>query len=325
MLINLAVLKDYLVVFMFFKLVEAQLLSSGVLIEKEFEVKMLVACLIARGHALLEGVPGVAKTSMAKSVAKLFDLGFKRVQMTPDLLPGDIIGFYIFDQKTGEFRLRKGPIFTNILLVDEVNRASPRTQSALLEAMQERQVTIEGDSYRLEEPFMVVATQNPVEMEGVFPLPEAQLDRFLVKINTGYPSREGFKTLLKKIDELESAIEGLKPVVSKEQVVKAIHEARSITVDDAIYDYIVSIVEETRTHPAVRLGGSPRAGIAILRLSRAWAYLEGRNYVIPDDVKAVAKPALAHRLVLKPEYEVEGVSAEKIVDDVLNKVQVPKP
>jgi MoxR-like ATPase len=191
--------------------------------------------------------------------------------------------------------------------------------------MQERQVTIEGDSFRLEEPFMVVATQNPVEMEGVFPLPEAQLDRFLVKINTGYPSREGFKTLLKKIEELESAIEGLKPVVSKEQVAKAIHEARSITVDDSIYDYIVSIIEETRTHPAVRLGGSPRAGIAILRLSRAWAYLEGRNYVIPDDVKAVAKPALTHRLVLKPEYEVEGISAEKIVGDMLNKVQVPKP
>lgn len=310
---------------MFFKLVEERLVSSGILIEKEYEVKMLIASMIAKGHVLLEGVPGVAKTTMAKAVAKLFSLEFKRIQMTPDLLPGDIIGFYMYDQRRGEFRLRKGPIFTNILLADEVNRASPRTQSALLEAMQERQVTIEGESFRLEEPFMVIATQNPVEMEGVFPLPEAQLDRFLVKITTGYPSREGFKVLLKRIEELEQVVDDLKPVVLKEQVVKAVAEAKGVKVDDSIIDYITMIVEETRTHPAVRLGGSPRAGIAILRLARSWAYLEGRNYVIPDDVKAVVKPALVHRLILKPEYEVEGVQPEKIVEDVLGKIPVPKP
>ncbi|MEM1913540.1 MAG: MoxR family ATPase, partial [Thermofilaceae archaeon] len=225
----------------------------------------------------------------------------------------------------GEFKLRMGPIFTNILLVDEINRASPRTQSALLEAMQERQVTIEGYTFKLEEPFMVIATQNPIEMEGVFPLPEAQVDRFLVKIETGYPSSEGFKNVLKRIDEIELAVEEIKPVFDKEQILKIMEEVKKVYVDDSIYDYIVKVVEETRTHPAVKLGGSPRAGIAILRLSKAWAYLEGRNYVIPDDVKIVAKPALVHRIILKPEYEVEGVRVNRVIEDVLAKVPVPKP
>ncbi|MGC8983044.1 MAG: AAA family ATPase [Desulfurococcaceae archaeon] len=310
---------------MLYKPVRSELLERGILIEKEWEVKILVACLLARGHALLEGVPGVAKTTLAKSLARLLNLEFKRVQMTPDLLPADIIGFYVYDQKTGEFRLRRGPIFTNILLVDEINRASPRTQSALLEAMQERQVTIEGVTFKLEEPFMVIATQNPIEMEGVFPLPEAQLDRFLAKVETGYPSTRGFKDLLKRIDEIEAAVEELKPVVSREDVLRAIREVRGVRVDDSIHDYIVSLVEETRKHPAVRLGGSPRAGIAILRLAKAWAYLDGRSYVIPDDVKSVAKPALVHRLILKPEYEVEGFTPARVVDDVLAKTPVPKP
>ncbi len=310
---------------MLFRAIEDRLISSGLLIEKEREIKLIVACLIARGHALLEGVPGVAKTSMAKAVAKLLDLDFRRIQMTPDLLPLDIIGFYIYDQRTGEFRLKKGPIFTNILLADEINRASPRTQSALLEAMQERQVTIEGNTFRLEEPFMVIATQNPIEMEGTFPLPEAQLDRFLVKIETGYPTPKGFRDLLKRIDEIEMGIENLKPVVSRSEVVQAIEEAKKVRVDDSIVDYIASIVEATREHPAVKLGGSPRAGIAILRLARAWAYLEGRNYVIPDDVKAVAAPALIHRIILKPEYEIEGVTPAKVVEDILERVPVPKP
>ena len=308
-----------------FSVLEDRLISSGLLIEKELEIKLIVASLIAEGHVLLEGVPGVAKTSMAKAVAKLLDLEFRRVQMTPDLLPMDIIGFYIFDQRTNEFKLKKGPIFTNILLADEINRASPRTQSALLEAMQERQVTIEGNTFRLPRPFMVIATQNPIEMEGTFPLPEAQLDRFLTKIVTGYPSPKGFRELLKRIDEIEIGLESLKPVVSREEVVKAIEEAKRVKVDDSIIDYIASIVEETRQHPAVKLGGSPRAGIAILRLARAWAYLSGRTYVIPDDVKIVAKPALMHRIILKPEYEVEGVTSDKVIDDVLKRVPVPKP
>lgn len=310
---------------MLFKVLEERLVRSGLIIEKEYEIKVLATCLIARGHALIEGVPGVAKTTLAKSLARLFNLDFKRFQMTPDTLPADVLGFYIYDQKTGEFKLRKGPIFTNILLVDEINRASPRTQSALLEAMQERQVTIEGNTFKLEEPFMVIATQNPIEMEGVFPLPEAQLDRFLVKIETGYPSTKGFKEMLKKIDEIERAVEELKPAISREDVLGVIKEARGVHVDDSVYDYIVAIVEETRKHTAVKLGGSPRAGIAMLRLARAWAYLDGRKYVIPDDVKAVAKPALVHRIILKPEFELEGVTAGKVVDDILGKVPVPKP
>ncbi len=307
------------------KAIKGELLDSGILIEREFEVRAIVACLLARGHALIEGVPGVAKTYTAKSIAKLLSLDFRRVQMTPDLLPSDIVGYYVFDQRTAEFRLRKGPIFTNILLVDEINRASPRTQSALLEAMQERQVTIEGQTLKLEEPFMVLATQNPIEMEGVFPLPEAQVDRFLAKIVTGYVSHKGFVELLRRVYEIEQAIENLKPVIPKEVVLEEIGRATEVRVDDAVLDYIASIVEETRVHPAVRLGGSPRAGIAMLKLAKAWAYLDERNYVIPDDVKAVAKLALVHRIILKPEYEIQGVTSERVVESVLSKVPVPKP
>ncbi|MEM4009317.1 MAG: MoxR family ATPase [Ignisphaera sp.] len=310
---------------MSFKTVLDKLVYSGLLIEKEFEVKMIIACMLSKGHVLLEGVPGVAKTSMAKAVAKLLSLSFKRIQMTPDLLPMDVIGGYIYDQRKGEFIFREGPIFTNILLVDEINRASPRTQSALLEAMQERQVTVEGVTRKLEEPFIVIATQNPVEMEGVFPLPEAQLDRFLAKIDTGYPSTKGFKEMLKRIDEIEAGIESLQPVLTRDDVLKAIEQVRSVNVDDSIYDYIVSIVEETRRHVAVKLGGSPRAGIAVLRLAKAWAYIDGRNYVVPDDVKAVAVPALSHRIIVKPEYEVEGVTSSRVVEEILKKVPVPKP
>jgi len=307
------------------KAIKGELLDSGILIEREFEVRAIVACLLARGHALIEGVPGVAKTYTAKSIAKLLSLDFRRVQMTPDLLPSDIVGYYVFDQRTAEFRLRKGPIFTNILLVDEINRASPRTQSALLEAMQERQVTIEGQTLKLEEPFMVLATQNPIEMEGVFPLPEAQVDRFLAKIVTGYVSHKGFVELLRRVYEIEQAIENLKPVIPKEVVLEEIGRATEVRVDDAVLDYIASIVEETRVHPAVRLGGSPRAGIAMLKLAKAWAYLDERNYVIPDDVKAVAKLALVHRIILKPEYEIQGVTSERVIESVLSKVPVPKP
>jgi MoxR-like ATPase len=305
--------------------IRRELLDSGILIEREFEVKAIVACLLARGHALIEGVPGIAKTYTAKSIARLLSLDFRRVQMTPDLLPSDIVGYYVFDQRTGEFRLRKGPIFTNILLVDEINRASPRTQSALLEAMQERQVTIEGQTLKLDEPFMVLATQNPIEMEGVFPLPEAQVDRFLAKIVTGYISHRGFVELLRRVHEIEQAIENLRPVVPREVVLEEIKRAAEVRVEDVVLDYIASIVEETRVHPAVRLGGSPRAGIAMLKLAKAWAYLDGRNYVIPDDVKAVAKLALIHRIILKPEYEVQGVTSERVIESVLSKVPVPRP
>jgi len=303
----------------------SMLVESGYLIEKEHEVKLILAALIARGHVLIEGVPGVAKTTIAKSIARSLSLEFKRVQMTPDLLPMDIIGYKIFDQKTGEFKFVKGPIFTNILLADEINRASPRTQSALLEAMQERQVTVEGETFRLDEPFMVLATQNPVEMEGVFPLPEAQLDRFLIKVETGYPSTKGFMTMLKRIDEIEAWVESIKPVVSREEVLNEIKSVKDVRVDEIIYQYIAALVEETRRHSAVRLGASPRSGIAVLRMAKAVAYLDGRNYVIPDDVKQVLVPTLSHRLILNPEFEIEGVSASRVIEEIMSKVPVPRP
>lgn len=305
--------------------IKKELIDREVLVEKEIELKLITSALLSKGHTLMEGVPGVAKTYTCKALSKLLGLSFKRIQMTPDLLPSDIIGFYVYDQRVGGFVLRKGPIFTNILLVDEINRASPRTQSALLEAMQERQVTIEGELFKLEEPFMVIATQNPIEMEGVFPLPEAQLDRFLIKISTGYTSTQGLVKVMKRADEIEEAIEGLKPVVTREEVLEEVKNVKNVKVDDSIYSYIASIVEDTRKHTAVRLGASPRAAIALIKMAKAWAYINGRDYVIPDDVKAVAKPVLTHRIILKPELEIQGVTVDKVVEDILTKVPVPKP
>ncbi len=298
---------------------------SEILIEREYEISLLVATLLSSGHALMEGVPGIAKTLTAKTIARLFDLEFKRIQMTPDLLPSDILGSYVYNQKTGEFELRQGPIFANIILVDEINRASPRTQSALLEAMQERQVTIEGVTLSLKQPFMVIATQNPIEFEGVFPLPEAQLDRFLVKIETTYPSTKGFIKIMSRIDEIEERSRELKPVISREELFQHMNNVRNVRVDDSIYEYVASIVEATRSHPAVRLGGSPRAGISMIRLAKSLAYIEGRNYVIPDDIKRIARPVLIHRIIVKPEYEVEGVRPENIIENILSKTPVPKP
>ncbi|MEM3142577.1 MAG: AAA family ATPase, partial [Zestosphaera sp.] len=272
--------------------------SAEVLVEKENEVRLIIASILAEGHVLIEGVPGIAKTLTVKTIARLMNLDFKRIQMTPDLLPADVLGGYVYDTKQGTFVLKKGPIFTNVLLVDEINRGSPRTQSALLEAMQEKQVSIEGQSFSLDKPFIVLATQNPIEFEGVFPLPEAQLDRFLAKIDSTYTSTEGLKKILKEIDLIEENFNSLKPLLSKEDVLNAIKEVRRIRVDDAIYDYVVRLVEESRKHPAVRLGASPRAGIALVRLAKALAYIDSRRYVIPDDVKKVAKPVLSHRIII---------------------------
>jgi MoxR-like ATPase len=299
--------------------------SSKILVEREREMKFIIASMIADGHVLLEGVPGIAKTMTAKTIARMFNLDFKRVQMTPDLLPGDLLGAYIYDQKIGEFKIRKGPIFTNIFLADEINRASPRTQSALLEAMQEKQVTIEGNTFKLDEPFIVIATQNPIEMEGTFPLPEAQLDRFLIKLEVNYPTTKGFSELIKRIDQIEQSITEIKPIATKDDLINAKNSTKNVKVDDSIINYIVSIVEETRKHPAVKLGGSPRAGIAIYKVARAWAIMDGRNYVIPDDIKNVTKPALIHRIILNPEYEFEGITPSKVIDDILSKVPTPKP
>lgn len=299
--------------------------ASQIVVEREGELRFIIASMIVGGHVLLEGVPGIAKTLTARVVSKLFNLSFRRIQFTPDLLPADIIGTRVYNPKSGEFETRKGPIFANIILADEINRASPRTQSALLEAMQERQVTIEGETHKLPEPFIVLATQNPVEMEGTFPLPEAQIDRFLVKLEVGYPSAAGLKEILKRIDRIEEEVEQLKPVATGDDILTAKKEVMKVHVEEAVYDYIALIVEETRKHVAVKLGASPRGAIALYKLARAWAVMEGRDYVVPDDVKAVAKPALTHRILLKPEYEFEGYTPSRVIDEVLKTVPVPRP
>lgn len=299
--------------------------SSRILVEREREVKFIVASMVVSGHVLLEGVPGIAKTLTARVVAKLFNLKYRRIQFTPDLLPADIIGTKVYNPKTSDFEIRTGPIFANIVLADEINRASPRTQSALLEAMQERQVTIEGETMRLEDPFIVIATQNPIEMEGTFPLPEAQIDRFLVKIDVEYPSDKGLIQIMKRADGIEEELRRLTPVASSKDIIEARAEVRNVFIDDSLLEYIVRIVKGTHEHPAVRLGASPRGAIALHKLSRVWAIMSGRDYVIPDDIKAVAREALQHRIILKPEYAFEGITTARVVEEVLTKVPVPTP
>ncbi len=294
---------------------------SKVVVGKKEDVKVILASMISRGHVLIEGVPGVAKTTMAKAIASALNLSFKRIQFTPDLLPSDIVGTMVYDPKTGDFKLRKGPIFANIVLADEINRASPRTQSALLEAMQERQVTIEGNTLKLPEPFTVLATQNPIELEGTFPLPEAQTDRFLVKLNVTYPSRDEMLEVLKRLRQIEEW--PVQPVAGAEDLEVLNSLSWRIHVSEELLGYITDIVEETRRHPSVRLGGSPRAAISLLLVSRSIALLEGRDYVIPDDVKAAAGPVLNHRIILKPEAEIEGETPDKVIESVLKKVPVP--
>jgi MoxR-like ATPase len=295
---------------------------SKVIIGKTQEIKLIEACLFAGGHVLLEGVPGVAKTSMAKALANSLGLKFDRIQFTPDLLPSDIVGTNIFDQKVSDFKIRKGPIFGNIILADEINRASPKTQSALLEAMQEKQVTIEGTTLPLPSPFIVLATQNPIEFEGTYPLPEAQIDRFLMRVEIGYPTRAETMLILKN---LRSVMETkVRPVADEKALQSLIPSAIwGVNVDDSIRGYIVDIVEASRSHPAVRLGGSPRAATSLQVGSAAFASIEGRSYVIPDDVKRVAPYVLAHRLVLRQEAILDGVTQSTIVNQVIQSTKVP--
>jgi MoxR-like ATPase len=295
---------------------------SKVIIGKTEELKLIEACLFAGGHVLLEGVPGVAKTSMAKALAGSLGLQFDRIQFTPDLLPSDIIGTYVFDQKTSDFKIRKGPIFGNIILADEINRASPKTQSALLEAMQERQVTIEGTTLPLPSPFIVLATQNPIEFEGTYPLPEAQIDRFLMRVEIGYPTRAETILMLKNLRGIMEA--KVKPVADEKTLQGIISSAVwGVNVDDTIRGYIADIVEASRSHPAVRLGGSPRAATSLQVGSASMALIEGRSYVIPDDVKRVAPYVLAHRLILRQEAVLDGVTQATIVNQVIQSTKVP--
>ncbi len=276
------------------------------------------------GHVLIEDVPGVAKTLIAKSFAAGLGLAFRRVQFTPDLLPADITGTYVFDRKSGEFVLRRGPVFTNVLLADEINRAPPKTQSALLEAMQERQATLEGQTFPIEPPFFVLATQNPIEHEGTYPLPEAQVDRFLLRIDVGYPSADQEVEILRRRQERASDAMPVRAVTSPDEVRSLQAAVETVHVDDAISGYMVGIVAGTRAHSQVEIGASPRGSLALLKLSRARAALSNRDFVTPDDVKTVAPYALAHRIILKPDPWIRGVRTTSVLQDVLNQVPVPK-
>ncbi len=292
-----------------------------VVVGKSEEVKMIVACLLAGGHALLQGVPGVAKTVMAKALANSLSLGFRRIQFTPDLLPSDIVGTFIFDQKESDFKLRQGPIFANIILADEINRASPKTQSALLEAMQEKQVTVEGTTMKLPFPFMVLATQNPIEFEGTYQLPEAQIDRFLMRIEIGYPTRTETIQILKRLKEIYEW--NIKPVVEEKTIQDVVKLLWKVNVDDSVAGYIADIVEATRTSRDVRLGGSPRAATSLQTASAAIALIEGRDYVIPDDVKRVTPHVLPHRLILTQEALLDGTTQASVAKTIVNSVKVP--
>jgi len=291
--------------------------------KREALEKVLLAVL-CDGHVLIEDYPGLAKTLMAKSFAAALGCTFRRIQFTPDLLPADITGTYVLDRKTGDFQLRRGPVFTNILLADEINRAPPKTQSALLEAMQERQTTLEGESHLLPKPFIVLATQNPIEYEGTYPLPEAQIDRFLLRISIGYPTAEEEREILLRRRQRGSDDVAITAISSPEAVQRMQRELEAVHVDPAMDAYIVEIVSRTRRHPQVEVGASPRGSLALLKLARAHAVLRGRDYIVPDDVKGIAVPGLAHRILLKPDPWIKGVRTDALVAEVVEKVPVPK-
>ena len=287
-------------------------------------LERVMLAILCNGHVLFEDYPGLAKTMMANCFAQASGLSFKRVQFTPDLMPADITGTYILDRSSGEFKLRKGPVFTNLLLADEINRAPPKTQAALLEAMQERQVTLEGESLQLPRPFLVLGTQNPIEYEGTYPLPEAQIDRFLIRTSVGYPNLEEEREVLRRRRVRMREEVSLAKVCSAERIVEMQEVVERIHVQDVIEEYIVTIVAATRRHPQVELGASPRGSLALMRLSAACAALRGRDFVLPDDVKEVAVPALAHRLILAADPWIRGVKPQAVVEEVLKEVPVPK-
>jgi MoxR-like ATPase len=289
---------------------------------KDHEVRLALVALIAEGHVLIEDVPGVGKTMLAKAMARSIDCSFRRIQFTPDLLPSDVTGVNVFNQERGDFEFKPGAIFANIVLADEINRASPKTQSALLESMEERQVTVDTVTYQLGTPFMVIATQNPIEHEGTYPLPEAQLDRFMMRIALGYPGTEAEVGIL-GTHGTSSLLETIGAVTDAPGVAELSEMARDIHVAPALRRYIVALSEATRSHPDMYLGASPRASIMLLRASRAWAASEGRDYVIPDDVKSLAIPVLAHRLIVTADAAMSGRAAEHVLAELLAEVPIP--
>lgn len=304
------------------RLIEAIKMIEKVVVGKRREIELCLIALLARGHVLLEDVPGVGKTMLVKSIAKTLGMDFKRIQFTPDLLPSDVTGASIYNQKTETFEFRHGPIFANIVLADEINRTSPKTQSALLEALEEGNITVDGVTMELRKPFFVMATQNPIEYAGTYPLPEAQLDRFLFKIKIGYPTFDEELEVLNRVEKVHP-IENIQPVLSPENILEMQNEVKDIYVDELVKTYILKIVHATRNHPNIRLGASPRGSIMLMRAGQAEAYLRGRDYVIPDDIKALLVHMLNHRLIIKTELSMRSVSTHEVIDEIISKTSVP--
>jgi len=297
---------------------------SQVIVGKRHAIELLLVALLADGHALIEDVPGLGKTLMAKSLARTIGGSFKRVQFTPDLLPSDITGFNVYNQQAGQFMYQSGPVITNILLADEINRTIPRTQSSLLESMEERQVTVDGQTYILPHPFFVMATQNPIELEGTFPLPEAQLDRFLLKLRLGYPEKEEEISILERFRE-EDPLGNLEAVASPEQITELQGERKKIRISLPVREYIADIVRATRRNKSLRFGASPRGSLGLMRTGQALAALRRRDFVLPDDIKHLAVPVLAHRLILTDEERLRGETPEHFLEEILGLIPVPAP
>ncbi|MCY9662400.1 MoxR family ATPase [Paenibacillus chondroitinus] len=292
---------------------------------QKLNTRLLATALLAGGHVLLEGVPGLGKTKMARTLAELTGGEYRRIQFTPDLMPADITGSVIYQMQDHSFTTIQGPIFTNVLLADEINRSGPKTQAALLEAMEERQVTIQGNTYKLPNPFFVVATQNPVEYEGTYPLPEAQLDRFMFKLVLDYPGEEAEIAILRgHLPFHQQEEEPLQALMTPERIVELQRKLTDVVVEDSLYAYITTLIRKTRESKKIQLGASPRAGIAVLMASKAWALMDGRTYVTPDDIKLVARPALRHRLLLTPQAELEGGTSDQIIQETLGSIPVPR-
>jgi MoxR-like ATPase len=295
---------------------------SRVIVGKESEIELMLVAMLCEGHILLEDVPGIGKTTMAKALARSLGCSFHRVQFTPDLLPSDITGTSIYNQQTGQFEMRRGPIFSQVVLADEINRSGPRTQSALLEAMEERQVTIDIETVPLPRPFMVLATQNPVELEGTFPLPEAQLDRFLVKLHLGYPTEDDERAILRRFREVSPLVD-LEPVASADEILQAQRLVRTVHVSQAVEGYLIQLIRATREHDTIELGASPRATLALYRTVQANAAINGRAFAIPDDVKRLAAPVLSHRIIMSTRTRLRGRGTASILQEVLETVPVP--
>ena len=299
---------------------------SKVIVGQENFVELLIVGLLSNGHVLIEGVPGVAKTITAKLFAKSLQTDFSRIQFTPDLMPSDVLGTSVFNMKNSEFEFKKGPIFSNIILIDEINRAPAKTQSALFEVMEERQVTIDGNLYKMQPPFMVLATQNPIEQEGTYALPEAQLDRFLFKIKVDYPKLEDEIEILKSHHERKGKLPEaeIEAVIDPQQIEALRSQIHEIVLEEKLMNYIAELVHKTRNHPHLYLGASPRASIAIMNAAKSFAAINGRDFVIPEDIKNALKPVLSHRLILSPDREMEGMTADNVVDMISQSVEIPR-